>query len=381
MERIRESFLRVGWMLPVLVPTAASLGRALGNVLFFSYLIWALLALRPRDLRLPPVLLGLYCATVLVFLLSATVAVDPGEAVHTWFRWFTYTLALPITLMVLAQQTLDEQRLLRWAGIAALAALLYFAGRLVYVWLQGEDIAGNVNGMVMAYVLPFLVVWVRDRWPPATARWLQILLLVIAIVALLLANSSTEVLVAAGGLLVLTAFLSRFGLRILWAAAVLLPAVLVFELLPKLQQVQGVDWQALLDIWSSHRTTIWLGAFQSPPENVWLGVGMGNAQFFEPLLSVKVKSMHNFLVDTWFETGVLGLVASLSLLAYLMGSVLRALRAATPEAKRRAAPWVASIVAILIAASLDNSYGSLSFCLLMLFELAVLRVFLQRKAA
>jgi O-antigen ligase len=94
------------------------------------------------------------------------------------------------------------------------------------------------------------------------------------------------------------------------------------------------------------------------------------------LLNAEVKSFHNFLFDAWYETGVLGLGVLLALLWVLFRPVVHGLRMASDELKTRCAPWLAGVVAILVVASLDHSYGSVSFAMLMLFELAVLRTLL-----
>ena len=382
LRRVREQFFQVGWMLPALVPTASSLGRALGNMVFFVYLLWALLALRPRDLRLlPPPVVWLHSLVVILFLLGVGIAPESGEALHTWFRWTTYSLVLPVTLAVLTQRPLDAARLLHWLGIAALVALANFILQLFAAWWQGLNIAGTVNGMVMAYLLPFLIVWLGDRFGGAAARRIQIAAATTAFAGLLIADSSTELLVAGGGMLMLAAFRSRYGLRLLWVLVLLVPMVMLVELVPKLGQTQGLDMLALFDVWSSHRVTLWLGAFQSPPPNLWLGVGMGNARYFDPVADVEVKHFHNFLIDAWYETGILGLIALLALLGYLLVSVVRRLRAAPRSLVDSASPWIASVLAVLIASMLDNSYGSISFCFLMFFELAVLWVMLPRSDA
>jgi O-antigen ligase len=363
-------------MLPVFLPTAMMLGRALGNVLFFSYLLWALLSLRPRDWVMPAPLGFIYSILVGVFLLGVMVAGKPDEVLHTWFRWAAYTLVLPITLSVLARQTLDEARLLRWSGIAAGVALFGFLVLLLKAEWQGAHVARTINGMALAYMLPFLIAWLRNEYTLGVVRLLVPLLVIMGFTGLVFADSSTEVLAASIGLLVMLMFHLRNGVRILWVALLLIFGVLTIELVPKLSQLHSTDWLKILDVWSSRRSTMWIDAINYPPENFWLGVGMGNAQYSIPLLNAEVKSFHNFLFDAWYETGVLGLGVLLALLWLLFQPVLRGLRMASDELKMRCAPWMAGVVAILVVASLDHSYGSVSFAMLMLFELAVLRTLL-----
>jgi len=379
LQRVRDSFFQVGWMLPMFVPASVTMGRALANVLFFSYFLWAILALRPGDFTVRPKLMLLYAAMVLVFLLSVSMAMHPTEALHTWFRWAAYTLALPVTLAVLSRNRLDEKRTARVFGLAALLAMLAFLVFLAIDAWEGKEIARSINGMSMAYLMPFLVYWIQDMKTATASRWLMPLVICVAVVGLLFANSSTELLVIGTGLMVMMALMSQLGRRVFWVALLLLPMVLLIELLPKWSELQGSDLMHMLDVWTSYRASIWVGAFQYPPENAWLGVGMGHAQYYEPFLTVPVKGFHNFLLDVWHETGVLGLAVLLTLLGYLIGTLLLRLRVVSAELRRRAAPWVASIAAILVAASLDHSYGSVSFALIMLFELAVLLVMLEPK--
>lgn len=370
MQRLRELFFLVGWMMPTLVPVAGLLGRALGNVLFFSYLLWALLALRPRDWWLPPALRFIYIALVVLFLFSVWPAQQPGEALHFWFRWLAYMLVLPITLSVLRKRGLDIHSLENLLAIATSVALTVFLYRLSAAMWKAEPF--TINSMVLAYQFPFLIAWLWRGEQASQLRWLFIGLATLGVVGLFLADSSTEVLAALTGALVFVAIRSGKGGRLLAGVFLLVPLVLAVELLPKISQLQHSDWVQLLDTWSSRRTTMWIRALQNPPENAWLGVGMGNGQFAWPVSSVGVKGFHNFLFDAWYETGLLGLGALLAFLATLAWSVMRVLRSATVDVRRQSAPWLASVAAILVAASLDHSYASVSFAMLMMFEVAVL---------
>lgn len=371
LQTLREQFFRVGWMLPTLVPVAGMAGRAMGNILFFSYLLWALLALRPRDWWLPPRLRLVYGVLVVLCLLSVLPAQQPGETLHFWFRWLAYLLVLPITLSVLRQRELDlpsVENLLAFATSAALAIFLY---RLSVGLWKGEPF--TINSMALAYQFPFLLAWLLWRGGLALpVRALFIALAALGMVGLFLADSSTEVLAALVGALVLVAVRSGTGKWVLVGIVLLVSLVLAVELLPKLAQLQLSDWEQLLDTWSSRRTTMWRRALENPPEHLWLGVGMGNGQFAWPVSSVGVKGFHNFLFDAWYETGLLGLAALLLFLLMLAGPVVAALRTATDAVRRQSAPWQASVAAILVAASLDHSYASVSFAMLMMFEAAVL---------
>ncbi len=381
LQRIRDEFFRVGWMLPILVPAGVTLGRAMANILFFSYFLWAILALRPSDFRIQPTLLRLYALMVAVFLISTLVASLSAEALHTWFRWAAYTLALPVTLAVLARQAVDEQRLLRWFAVsAAVAGVAYLVHLAVGMW-QGKLIAREVNGMSMAYLMPFLLYWLYATRTAQTARWALPVVVCIALTGLLYGQSSTELLVIGTGFVVMLGMLTRYGTRVLWAGALLLPAVLAIELIPKWSTLHAGSMMKLLEVWSSFRTTMWFEAFSNPPDNILLGAGMGNAQYADILQEVRVKGFHNFLVDVWYELGLLGLSALLALLFALFIPVVKGLRAASDELRRRVSPWLASIASILVAASLDHSYGSVSFALIMLFELAVVHALLRSERA
>lgn len=370
LQTLREYFFRVGWMLPALVPVAGMAGRALGNVLFFSYLLWALFALRPRDWWLPPRLRLVYIALVVLCLLSVWPAQQPGETLHFWFRWLAYMLVLPITLSVLRQRELDLPSLGNLLAFATSVALAIFLYRLSVDLWKGEPF--TINSMALAYQFPFLLAWLWRGGLALPLRGLFIALAALGMIGLFLADSSTEVLATLVGALVLAAVRSGRGKRVLLGVLLLVPLVLAVELLPKISQLQLSDWEQLLDTWSSRRTTMWLRALESPPENLWLGVGMGNGQFAWPVSSVGVKGFHNFLFDAWYETGLLGLAALLVFLVTLAWPVVAALRSATDEVRRQSAPWQASVAAILVAASLDHSYASVSFAMLMMFEAAVL---------
>lgn len=378
LQWMRDGFFQVGWLLPVGVPTVAIFGQGLGDFLFLLYLLWALLALRPRDLVIQPKLLWLYQAMVVIFLSSALLAIEPDDALYAWLRWFAYTLVLPITIAVLARESLDEAQLTRWFGIAALLTLIGFLLRSWPILSPAGQSDSTVSGMSIAYLLPFLLYWLYRRWGRRRSYWLVLTIAAVVVIVLAMLDSAIEVLVVVTGLLVLFMLLSRRRIHVLWLAVWLIPVIVALQFLSAGAAFNElIDLENWLQLGSGQRIALWFDAFRNPPANIWLGVGMANAQYHDPLLTAGASGYQNFLLDIGYETGLLGLLALLALLAYLAIAPLKAIDSTTLELRARCAPWLASASAILVASSLEHPYSSVAFALMLWFELAILRVLLS----
>ena len=142
----------------------------------------------------------------------------------------------------------------------------------------------------------------------------------------------------------------------------------------------GFDF-ATVDRFTNGRATIWWQALSSPPENPWLGVGMGNLVSRVEILriddlagigEVTVRHLHNFILDAWYETGILGLSAFLAMLGVVLARVLRTWPGPDQEHRRIAAAALAGVVALLTAGLLSFSYTSKQFALYLYLLLAIL---------
>ena len=118
-----------------------------------------------------------------------------------------------------------------------------------------------------------------------------------------------------------------------------------------------------------------------PPENPWLGVGFGNLASRAEVLrigdlagigEVTVRHLHNFILDAWFETGILGLSTFLAMLGVVLGRVLLTWPGLDQEHRRIAAAALAGVAALLTAGLLSFSYTSKQFALYLYLLLAVL---------
>jgi O-antigen ligase len=87
---------------------------------------------------------------------------------------------------------------------------------------------------------------------------------------------------------------------------------------------------------------------------------------------VTVKHLHNFILDAWFETGILGLSTFLAMLGVVFARVHRTWSGLDQEHRRIAAAALAGVAALLTAGLLSFSYRSRQFALYLYVLLAVL---------
>lgn len=87
---------------------------------------------------------------------------------------------------------------------------------------------------------------------------------------------------------------------------------------------------------------------------------------------VTVRHLHNFILDAWYETGILGLSAFLAMLGVVLARVLRTWPGLDQEHRRIAAAALAGVVALLTAGLLSFSYTSKQFALYLYLLLAIL---------
>ncbi len=366
-ERACTGFLRWGWLLPAAFPLAQVLGRGAFNSLSGIYFLWALLALPGLRggfpaVRREPFFLA-YLALLGIWALSLTMAADPAKGAETLLRYIQYSLTGLFTYLALQQHADGPRRLLvtmAWGALLTVGVLLVQLP--YYLWAIPFDPTQQLREDNLPWLLPFVLAALAlgNR-----ARVLT-LVAVLAFAAYILLSQGRAALI---GLIVALVVFGVLGyrLRIRTVLATALALLIAGSLLSErfFRGITGFQLDfATLDVFTSGRATIWAQALSMPPDNPWLGVGLGNVGSHQAVLQIgeaAVKHLHNFLIDAWFETGLLGLAALLTLLATACVPLVHRLSRLTPSDRLIAAAALAASCALLAAGLFSYSYTSRQF--------------------
>jgi O-antigen ligase len=106
---------------------------------------------------------------------------------------------------------------------------------------------------------------------------------------------------------------------------------------------------------------------------------MGNGRYAEKALTLsegqRVGHFHNLFVDTWYETGLLGLMAMITWLVFILTRAWSDWQNSAAEDRRQIGLLLSSSFAILTAAQLGPSYGSSLVSVYLMIVFAALTVF------
>ncbi|MCB1768837.1 MAG: O-antigen ligase family protein [Candidatus Competibacteraceae bacterium] len=369
LDRLQGAFFRWGWLSPVVLPLTQLGGRGLFNTLAGFYALWGLLSFWRRRERLDRPTLLLYLALLGVFLLTIPGSVDPVAGIRTWLGFLMQSVTLLLIPLALRESPTNPDRLLD--GMALFGALTLAGLYLLLPWyllgLSGQpfDHETQLQEDNLPFLTPFLLAWL---WRNSSSGWRYavmsgVIALVLGYVALAEGRAALLGLIAA-----LTVFSSSvMGWRprsIALLALLVLAFAIAVNTNPFLKM--QLDPEQPLDAFTAGRTALWRQALAHPPPRAWLGIGIGNgAHAGEEVLGFqlgaqghRVKHLHNFVLDAWYETGLLGV----SLLLMLMGAVfvrlLRVWRCLSAQDRQRAGVWLAAAAALLTAGLLSFSYTS-----------------------
>ena len=370
---------------PVWVVLLYQVGRGAGNTGYLLFWLAAcVLILRRRD--------GVYSASAALFFialllwgtLSAALSIDVQNALGKWWQYALLGSVFFITgwgVRRIPNFSLDHA--LRLVGVAGLLAFALYAGR--FLSLVGDPDfhpETQVHGLAAAYLAPFALYFLRRHVPGRRGVGLMAAYLLSLFLLLNFSNSLTEVLALVAAVVVMLGFLTR-NPRVLWLALASVVAALV-ALVMWVDQTGGIlaqasrdgsGWVEVLDRLSSQRTALWRKALAIPPPNIWLGVGPGNVGQYPPVVvdligggSIKVGHLHNFLLDCWYEIGVVGLALYGLFYAAQLKLFWRGAQALPLD--QRAIAW-ASLAAIAAAAMIEQSYRSYPVAMFVPFVLAL----------
>ncbi len=370
-KSLQDAFFRRGWLLLAVLPLTQIGGRALFNVVAGLYVAWGLLSLWSRRDRLDRSTTLLYLALLGVALAGVPGSVDPVGGLRVWIQFAAQTSTLLLVQAALRESPESLDRLLAamalFGGITV--ASLYFL--LPYHWFEWSGQPFNPLTQLqednLPFLLPFLLGWI---WRYGNRRWRHGAM-VGATAAALGYVAISEGRAALVGLIVgLAVFCwTVLGWRLRWIAllAVLILAVgIVANTGPFLKT--ELDPEHPLDAFTAGRTIVWRHALEHPPARLWLGVGIANASQSKELLrfelggaQVQIKHFHNFLIDAWYETGILGVGLLLALAGTVFVRLARIWRRLSVDDRQRAGMLLAAALSIIAAALLSFSYTSRQF--------------------
>ncbi len=361
-------------MLPALLPLLQIAGRAAFHVTGVVYLLWALVSLSGCRLHVERRIWLPYLLLVVTFLASVLRAGTGLDGIHSWLDFVLYSCVSLIVLISLpCAGDGGRERLLALIGVVGVAAVvvLYLALPL-QVSRPGFVPRTSMRADNLPLLTPFALHLLQYRWRHPWRQGIAGLFLLAVVLYVIGSVTRTTLLALIAALAFYAVAVLRLRLRAAAAAAVvivLLAGAVVGDVL-----IRGAERHhsitEFLDVASSGRTELWRQALQSPPENIWLGVGLGTLkrqtgnevlklQFGDQ--SGRVKHLHNFVLDCWYETGLIGLGALLLWLGTLGYAAIRRLRTADQSTRMQVAVLLSAAMAILVDASLTHSYGSKQF--------------------
>ena len=368
---LREAFFQWGWLLPAVLPVTQLGGRALFNSLAGGYALWGLWSFWSRRDRLDRAVTGLYLALLGVYLLELPGSDHPAEGLRSWGMFFMQSLTLPLTQLALQDAPPQSERLLKAMalfGATTLGGVLLLLPYHSFGW-SGQPFDPNLQLQEdnLPFLLPFLLYWV---WRRDQGRWrygamLGITAVILGYVALAEGRAALVGLIV--GLATFCWMVLRWRLR--WSALAAL-AVLLLGVIANIAPFHKgeSDPNHPLDAFTSGRTILWRQALDHPPPRFWSGVGIGNGAYAHEVLrfeiggeQVEVKHLHNFLLDAWYETGMLGLILLLALLGLVFGRLAWIWRDLALEDRERAGVLLAAALALASAGLLSFSYTSRYF--------------------
>ena len=370
-NNIQDAFFRWGWLLPAVLPLTQLGGRALSNVVAGLYALWGLLGLWSSRDRLDRATTLLYLILLGVFLLGIPGTIDPERSLRSWGMFFMQSLSLLLMQVALRESPAHPDRLLNAMALFGGVTLAGLVLLLPYYGLGWSgrpfDPRSQLQEDNLPFLLPFMLGWI---WRQGDGRWRYGAMVGITATILgyvVLAEGRAALL----GLIVGLAIFcwATLGWRLRWSvllAALALVVGIIANTAPFHKSER--DPNRPLDAFTTGRTILWRQALQYPPARPWLGVGIGNGSHAGEVLRFKigeswheVKHLHNFLLDTWYETGMLGLGVLLVLIGTVFGRLARVWRWLSTEDRQRVGVLLAAALAIITAGLLSFSYISRQF--------------------
>ncbi len=351
--------------MPAYMPLGEAVGRSILNILLVIYISWGLVVIFRRGKE---IWISSVCIPLLIlwgaFFLSIFNAEDVPRAFHAWQKYFFSSLTVPLTVFVLR---INPEK---WKSfVLSLAATGVF---LPFLLVAKSAISSGFEFFVLPRSmiernLPFLlpiVFLVISRLKNIYYKLILSGFFFIFFFAIIIASQGRAALVALGlGISFYFIFVIKVRARIF---VPVFSIFIVFSILisgpfffrhAESQHIQS-DY---IDYFSSGRTLLWKQAIKNPPDNVFFGIGMSNVRYVDEVMTIndhRVKHLHNFLFDAWYETGLAGLAALVLLWSMMIFFCLKRIKYFNGGLRSEVLALLCSFVALLGGGLFSYSYMS-----------------------
>lgn len=345
-------------------------GRALFNVLIGIYGLWALLSLWRRYKQLDRVTAFFYVALLGAFLLGIPKAVDPGEGIKTWVEFLAPSLAFLVVPLALRESPNAFDRLMNTLALFGTMTLTGLYMLMGYDWFECSGLPFDPKTQLredqLPFLLPFLLGWFW-RHRTGSRRYMGMVSILAAVLGyIIISGGRAAFLGAIVALLVFGKAVLRWRLR--WMA-ILAALVLAITVITDAGLFRRSDLDPNpVNAFTSGRAALWRQALLHSLEQPWVGVGLGNGRYDTKILSFqlggverRVQHLHNFLLDVWHETGILGFGTFVGLIGGVFWRLARQWRQLSLRDQQRVGLFLAAALAILATAMLSFSYTSRHF--------------------
>lgn len=338
-----------------------------------------------------PVRIAGFTPPILLFVAASLFSLLAAERLHEGLRELRTVILEPVILYWLLTNVLNKKDVSLLAdALIASAVLLAIVSLYQYVFTadvitaegvrRAKAFFGSPNnlGLFLGRALPLAVCL---GWLSGTSLRSRVLYLAAAFfiaVAIVLTFSAGSWLGTAGALLVVLAFRSvrLWGVAMAGTIGLALALPQVFRLERITSRFDFEQGTAALRLW------IWQAAAKMIQAHPLLGVGLDNflnqyprymlpAAWREPNLS----HPHNLVLDYWLRTGLLGLVASLWLIARFFATAVRLhRRSADVKMRALALGLLGSMTDFAMHGMIDNAYFAIDLAIIFWTSLAAVNI-------